>query len=106
MKTKRPAELRRYIAEFKTTDGEIHKFSKYRFANPKALFGCTIPEYIMGNIKSDGYMVDDDGIMYPLSNVVSIKWIPTGEMATAHDNGRVFYGMDELIEWEGSDEQD
>ena len=102
MKTKKTVELRRYIAEFKTTDGEIHKFSRYRFANPKAII-CTIPEYIMVDVKSDGYMTDDDGIMYPLSNVVSIKWIPTDEPATAHDNGRVFYGMDELIEWGKSD---
>ena len=28
----------------------------------------------MMDVKSDGYLVDNDGIMYPLQNVVSIAW--------------------------------
>ena len=35
---------------------------------------CTVPEYIMIDIKSDGYIEDQNDIMYPLQNILSIDW--------------------------------
>ena len=62
-----------YTMVFKTTDGEEHRYSKFRYADPKSIT-CTIPEYIMVSVISDGYCMDDFGVMYPLSNVLSIRW--------------------------------
>lgn len=62
-----------YTAHFTTIDGTTHSFNKYRYGAP-AQISCTVPEYIMMNVKSDGYLKDNDGVMYPLQNVVSISW--------------------------------
>ena len=70
----RPIEVEHYPVFFTTTDNKEHSFTCYRFANPKAI-SCTVPEYIMIDIKKDGYFRDNDGIMYPLQNVVSVKWV-------------------------------
>ena len=66
-------EVLHYTMLFKTTDGEEHRYSKFRYADPKSIT-CTIPEYIMISVISDGYCMDDSGVMYPLSNVLSIRW--------------------------------
>lgn len=62
-----------YTAHFTTTDGKEHSFNKYRYGAPEQI-NCSLPEYIMLEVKSDGYFKDNDGIMYPLQNVVSISW--------------------------------
>ena len=62
-----------YTAHFTTIDGKEHSFNKYRYGAPDKL-KCSVPEYIMIDVKSDGYLVDNDGTMYPLQNVVSISW--------------------------------
>lgn len=62
-----------YTAHFTTIDGKTHSYNKFRYGAPKQI-SCTVPEYIMFGVKSDGYLKDNDGVMYPLSNVVSISW--------------------------------
>lgn len=62
-----------YTAHFTTIDGKEHSFNQYRYGTPEYL-KCSVPEYIMIDVKSDGYLKDNDGIMYPLQNVVSISW--------------------------------
>lgn len=62
-----------YTAHFTTVDGVTHSFNKFRYGAPEQLT-CSVPEYIMIDVKSDGYLKDNDGVMYPLQNVVSISW--------------------------------
>ena len=62
-----------YTAHFTTVDGATHSYNKYRYGAPEQI-RCSVPEYIMLDVKSDGYLKDNDGVMYPLQNVVSISW--------------------------------
>ena len=71
--------LEHYSVRFYTTDGIIHNFTKYRYAVPERL-RCSVPEYIMIDVKSNGYLKDDNGVMYPLQNVVSIYWSKDDEI--------------------------
>lgn len=66
-------EVIHYSVYFKTIDGNKHQYTHFRYADPAQL-NCSIPEYIMCKVKMDGYFKDDDGLMYPLQNVVEIKW--------------------------------
>lgn len=60
-----------YTAEFVTVDGVKHYDNHFHYVNPDVLV-CTVPEFLMINVK---YFKDDNGIMYPLQNVVSIHWV-------------------------------
>lgn len=62
-----------YTVHFVTIDGNNHTFTKYNYAARDNLI-CTVPEYIMTDIKSDGYLYDDNMTMYPLNNIISISW--------------------------------
>ena len=62
--------LKKYKVIFKTVDGEWHEYNHYNYADPDSIL-CSIPKYIMINTK---YMQDNDYNMYPLENVVCIKW--------------------------------
>ena len=70
---KRKVTVQKFNPFFVTTDGKIHKGvdSNWYIADR---INCTVPQFIMIDIKSDGYIEDEYGVMYPLTNVVSIKW--------------------------------
>lgn len=66
--------LKRFQPFFITTDNVEHEgIDTYKWANADGLL-CSIPEYIMIDIKSEGYMEDKNGVMYPMQNIRSIKW--------------------------------
>lgn len=65
--------LRKYKPVFTTTDGIKHEGQTYNWAIVERL-RCSIPKYIMIDIKSDGYIEDKEKVMYPLTNIVSIEW--------------------------------
>lgn len=67
------ALLQKYQPVFITVDEESHVGCEYKWANSSGLL-CDVPKYIMIYIKQDGYMEDSGGIIYPLQNIVSIKW--------------------------------
>ena len=58
-----------YRAIFKTIDGEIHR-TYFNYLDLDNL-ACDGPNYIMIGKK---YLKDEDGIMYPMQNIISIKW--------------------------------
>ncbi len=58
-----------YRAIFKTIDGEIH-YSYFNYLDLDTLT-CDGPAYIMIGKK---YLKDENGVMYPLQNIISIKW--------------------------------
>jgi hypothetical protein len=65
--------LRKYKPNFTTTDGNKHEGTVSRWAIKERL-KCSIPQYLMINITSDGYIEDKEKIMYPLTNIISIEW--------------------------------
>ena len=58
-----------YRAIFKTVDGEIH-YSYFKYLDISCLT-YDGPTYIMLGKK---YLTDENGVMYPLQNIISIKW--------------------------------
>lgn len=48
-------------------------FDRYKWANSDGL-SCTVPECIMISVRSDGYMIDKNDVMYPIENIMSIEW--------------------------------
>lgn len=92
--------LIKYKAIFKTVDGEWHEFNHYNYADPKST-RCTIPDYIMIDTK---YMRDDDYNMYPLENIICIKWeisnvIKNVIIKTNHSWNYIFYDEDDIEIW-------
>ena len=73
MKKPKVIHLQRFQPLFITTDGVEHEGYKYNWFNADGLL-CTVPEYIMIDIKSDGYIEDQNDVMYPLQNILSIDW--------------------------------
>ena len=65
--------IQKFKPFFVTIDGIEHEGLNYNWGIANRL-RCTIPEYIMIDIKSDGYIEDKNEIMYPLTNIVSIEW--------------------------------
>lgn len=72
-KKPRVIHLQRFQPFFITTDGVEHEGCEYDWLNADGL-SCTVPEYIMIYIKSDGYIEDQNDVMYPLQNILSIHW--------------------------------
>ena len=70
---KRKVTVQKYKSFFVTTDGERHEGVDSKWGIVGRL-SSTIPQYLMRDIKIAQYIEDKDGVMYPLSNVVSIKW--------------------------------
>lgn len=66
--------LQRFQPFFTTVDGINHEgIDSYNWVNADELL-CTVPEYMMFDVKRDGYLVDMEKVMYPLQNVLSIDW--------------------------------
>ena len=59
-----------YTATFMTVDGKIHSNHNFQYLYLDAL-ACSGPEYLMIGKK---YLMDDDRVMYPMENIISIKW--------------------------------
>lgn len=89
--------LEHYSVRFYTTDGIMHNFTKYRYAAPERL-RCSVPEYIMIDVKSNGYLKDDNGVMYPLQNVVSIYWSKDDEIHDVKLNDKYAIFFDKPID--------
>ncbi len=84
-------EVVHYSAYFETIDGEKHQYTRYKYADPTQLV-CSIPEYLMYDIKTDGYLEDDNGFMYPLQNVVRIEWKEDARKTVEQgDRWKIFY---------------
>lgn len=66
--------LQRFQPYFTTTDSVEHEgIDRYKWANSNGL-RCSVPEYLMISVKSDGYMKDKRNVMYPMQNIRSIEW--------------------------------
>jgi len=70
---KEKINIRKYKPVFITVDGKEHEGLEYNWIIINRL-KCSAPEYIMIDVTSDGYLRDKEGIMYILSNIISIDW--------------------------------
>ena len=66
-------KIQRYKPFFVTVDGKEHEGSTYNWIIP-ARIKCSPSTYIMYDVSSDGYLRDENGVMYILSNIISIDW--------------------------------
>lgn len=76
--------LQKFKPVFTTVDGNTHTGFEYNYGIVERLL-CSVPEYMMIDIKSDGYLEDNCGVMYPLTNIVSIDWQLVDEKEEAED---------------------
>ena len=70
---KKTVTVQKFRPVFTTVDGNTHIGWEYKYGIVERLL-CSVPEYIMIDVKSDGYMKDHRGVIYPLGNIVSIDW--------------------------------
>jgi hypothetical protein len=66
-------ELQKVRPRFITNDGVEHIGLEYNWA-ARSRLRCSVGEYIMTYITSNGYIEDNKLIMFPLSNVNEISW--------------------------------
>lgn len=65
--------IQKFQPMFTTVDNVVHDGVVYGwFIKDRVL--CSVPDYLMIDINSDGYMKDKYGTMYPLTNIKSITW--------------------------------
>lgn len=66
--------LQKFKLFFTTVDNTNHEgTNKYKWGDCENLL-CSVPEHLMIGVKHDGYIKDTKGEMYPLANVLSIRW--------------------------------
>ena len=70
---KEKVTVQKFKPFFITTDGIEHEGLNYNWVISNRL-RRTVPQYLMTYIKTDGYMKDINEIMYPLTNIISIRW--------------------------------
>lgn len=66
-------KVQRYKPVFVTVDGMEHEGPTYNWIIPSRI-KCSPSTYIMYDVSSDGYLRDKEGVMYILSNIISINW--------------------------------
>lgn len=72
IKKPKTVTLEHYSLEFKTTDGEIHQYTKMPYGDPDAVLCSLVDYYILGKDKF-GHIQDNDGVKYLLKNIIWIK---------------------------------
>lgn len=93
---KKKVTIQKFKPFFTTIDGIEHEGCNYKWGISDRVT-CTIPEYIMIVIKLYGYIEDKNGIIYPLTNVVSIEWKLLEEKIVEDNfNNQVFVETKEL----------
>lgn len=63
--------FQKYQPTFVTTDGKEHKGIAYNWICEDQLYS-PVQNYLMTEIIKDGYIEDMNGLMYPVSNVMSV----------------------------------
>lgn len=72
-KKKKMVTVKKFRPVFTTIDGNAHIGMEYKYGIVNRL-SCSIPEFMMIRIKDDGYLKDNESVMYPLANIISIDW--------------------------------
>ena len=64
-------KIQKYKRVFVTVDGKEHEGPTYNWIIPTRI-KCSPSTYIMYDVSSDGYLRDENGVMYILSNIIYI----------------------------------
>lgn len=96
---KKTVTVQKFRPVFTTVDSNSHIGCEYKYGIVERLL-CSVPEYIMYDVKSDGYMKDHRGVIYPLGNIVSIDWTLEDEKIVEDKFGEwtVFVSEEEVRE--------
>ena len=92
--------LQKYIAHFVTVDGQQHVgLDDGNWINQDAIT-CSSPEFLTLYAKRDGYLQDENFVIYPMANILSIKWELINEIKVIADRHikefKIFYTKDEI----------
>lgn len=82
---------------FTTIDGKEHKDPNFLYVNPNRLT-ISVQDYLTAQIIANKYMTDEENIVYPLVNIVSIHWILDSMINVKDDNWKIFYSDSEAID--------
>lgn len=94
------ATLQKYAATFVTVDGKEHDTgNRYNWCDVDKK-QKPVEEYIMEDIKQDGYLCGTDDTMYILNNIVSIRWYIADELIIKGmgNDKKVWYTDDDIQE--------
>ena len=96
------SHFEKWVCSFVTVDNKIHLRHYDKLWSKASGLICTVPEYLMIENKECGYLKDDEGVMYPLENIVSIKWMLLEEcdrkLPDTMEAGRKIYFSPEELE--------
>lgn len=96
MKKSKLIKVTRYNVLFKTADGKEHIDSSYNYVNTNLLKDNILHSILL---LGQNFMIDDDGIFYPMSNVLEIK---TVEVETKYVIARrgysIWYGKEDILD--------
>lgn len=101
LKKPKTITLQRFQPFFTTADNVEHEgIDTYKWVNADGLL-CTVPEYMMISIKSNGYMEDKKAVMYPMQHIRSIEWKLIGEKVVLDNfnhNYKIFFSNKEVAD--------
>lgn len=89
--------LKKYKPFFVTNDGAEHEGCNYKWLRKDGF--VLIPVYLMNESKSDGYMIDNNFVMYLMDDVKSVEWKLIAEkkvILNSRYNGRLKFDDDEV----------
>lgn len=97
---KKMVTVQKFKPVFATIDGNTHIGLEYNYGIANRL-RCSVPEYMMIDIKRDGYLKDHRNVMYPLSNIISIDWqlVDEKEVEDKFGEYRIFLSKKEIEEY-------
>ena len=64
----------KFRCDFITTDGKEHSYNGYKWMEEAAFYNPI--GYLYDKAHRTGYLLDDDGVAYPMENVRSFKMVP------------------------------
>lgn len=108
-KKKTKLTLKKCIPYFTTIDGVEHKGIESGWYDDKQI-NVTIGRYRMIDIKSDGFICDENGVQYILYNIIKVEWFLYDTIEVVNPNRQrscnIYYTdreVDMLEMWEGVD---
>ena len=98
------SHFEKWVCSFVTVDNKTHLRRYDRLWSKASGLICTVPEYLMIENKECGYLKDDEEVMYPLENIVSIKWMLLEECDrklpdTMEAGRKIYFTQEELEEY-------
>jgi hypothetical protein len=91
--------LKKYKLIFKTVDGEMHELNHIKPIDETAI-NCSALDYFL--IYYNKFLEDDEGVHYPIENIISIKFELNGTISNVKQKEEkygfpeVYYSQDDI----------